>query len=44
MNYVSAAYFVVFLIIVVDWFARARKSYRSKDDREETAEELIGGK
>jgi choline transport protein len=44
MNYVSAVYAAVILIIIVDWFARARKSYRSKDDRVETAEELVGHK
>ncbi|KAK5126844.1 choline transporter [Cryomyces antarcticus] len=40
MNYVSAVYFVVVLIIVVDWFVRGRKSYRSQDNRHAEAEML----
>jgi choline transport protein len=44
MNYVSAVYFVVVLIIVVDWFARGRKEYRGQTARHEEAEKMIGGK
>lgn len=34
MNYVSAVYGVVVAIIAVDWFARGRLQYRSKETRQ----------
>lgn len=40
MNYVSAVYFVVVVIVVVDWFARGRRSYRSQSARKEEIEEV----
>ena len=40
MNYVSAVYGVVVLIIVVDWFARGRKHYRGQSLRREEAVNL----
>jgi hypothetical protein len=33
MNYVSAVYGVIVLIITVDWLARARKSFRGQTIR-----------
>jgi choline transport protein len=44
MNYVSAVYFVVILIIVIDWFLRGRKEYRGQTARHEEAEKMVGGK
>ena len=35
MNYVSAVYFVVVVIIIVDWFTRGKKGYRGQDKRHE---------
>ncbi len=35
MNYISAVYGVVVFIIVVDWFGRGRREYRSREQREE---------
>ena len=35
MNYVSAVYGVVAVIIAVDWFARGRKYYRGQAARHE---------
>lgn len=33
MNYVSAVYGVVVFIIVVDWLARGKRSYRGQEAR-----------
>ena len=41
MNYVSAVYAVVVFIIVVDWYARGRKSYRGQDKRHEEVENMV---
>jgi choline transport protein len=41
MNYVSAVYGVVVIIILVDWFARGRKSYRGQENRQAEAEEVV---
>lgn len=38
MNYVSAVYGVVVLVIVVDWFVRGKKGYRSQTARHEQAD------
>jgi hypothetical protein len=38
MNYVSAVYFVVVLIMWTDWLIRGRKSYRGQALRHEEAE------
>ena len=40
MNYVSAVYFAVILIIVVDWFLRGRREYRGQEARREEAIEV----
>lgn len=39
MNYVSAVYAVVVLIITIDWLFRGRKEYRGQTDRQEAVEE-----
>lgn len=41
MNYVSAVYGVVCVIIAVDWFARGRKGYRGQGDRKEEVEGVV---
>lgn len=38
MNYVSAVYGVVVFIILVDWFARGKRHYRSQETRHHDAE------
>ena len=43
MNYVSAVYGVVVLIIVIDWFVRGKRHYRSQTARHEDAEHLARG-
>jgi len=46
MNYVSAVYFVVTMIVIVDWFARGRKHYGMADREERRAsvpEDLLVG-
>jgi len=43
MNYVSAVYFVVVVIIMVDWFARGRRHYRGQQKRWEEAGVLAEG-
>ncbi|KAI4232358.1 MAG: hypothetical protein LQ349_005065 [Xanthoria aureola] len=44
MNYVSAVYAILVLIIVVDWFARGRREYKSQDERnDEAAAPLLRG-
>lgn len=35
MNYVSVVYFVVVVIILMDWFLRGRKKYRGQATRHE---------
>ncbi|KAK6361132.1 hypothetical protein TWF730_004879 [Orbilia blumenaviensis] len=37
MNYVSAVYFLVFSFLVVYWFIRGRKTFRSKEERDKLA-------
>ena len=37
MNYVSAVYFVVTMIVIIDWFARGRKHYGMADREERRA-------
>lgn len=41
MNYVSAVYAVVILIIAADWFARGRKSYRGQEHRLSDADQTL---
>ena len=41
MNYVSAVYAVVVVIIVVDWFVRGKKHYRGQTARHEVAMHLV---
>ncbi|CAO1598750.1 choline transporter [Xanthoria calcicola] len=44
MNYVSAVYAILVLIIVIDWFARGRREYRAQDERnDEAAAPLLRG-
>ena len=44
MNYVSAVYGVVVLIIVTDWLVRGKRGYRGQTLRHEEAEaNLTGG-
>lgn len=38
MNYISAVYGVLGVIMLIDWFARARKDYRGQSD--ESVEEV----
>ena len=40
MNYVSAVYAVVFGFIVIYWFARGKRTFRSVDERHTKAEDL----
>jgi choline transport protein len=42
MNYISAVYGVVVVIILIDWFARGRRSYRGQDVRHEEIDAAIG--
>lgn len=41
MNYVSAVYFVVVLIMGMNWLIRGRKSYRGQELRHEEAEIVV---
>lgn len=41
MNYVCAVYFVIVMIVVVDWFARGRRHYRGQLKRAEEAEYIV---
>ncbi|KAF1991637.1 amino acid transporter [Aulographum hederae CBS 113979] len=41
MNYVSAVYGVVVIIMATDWLVRGRKSYRGQGSRREEAEEVV---
>jgi choline transport protein len=38
MNYVSAVYGVIVIIILADWFLRGKRSYRGQDLRHQEAE------
>lgn len=37
MNYISAVYGVVVIIILADWFLRGKRSYRGQQSRHEEA-------
>ncbi|KAF8250557.1 amino acid transporter [Wilcoxina mikolae CBS 423.85] len=41
MNYVSAVYAGVFLIIFVYWFARGKRTFRSREEREGTSQAIL---
>ena len=41
MNYVSAVYAVVVIIIAVDWFIRGRKSFRGVGERKSDVSEVV---
>ena len=41
MNYVSAVYGVVVIIIAVDWLVRGKRSYRGQATRHIEAEEVV---
>ncbi len=43
MNYVSAVYGVVVLIILIDWFMRGKKGYRGQTLRHEEAGARLTG-
>lgn len=43
MNYVSAVYGVVAIIVVVDWCVRGRKHYRGEIARKEEADAYLTG-
>lgn len=40
MNYVSAVYAVVFILIIGYWFLRGKHTFRSKDERAVEAEQF----
>lgn len=40
MNYVSAVYGVVVFVIVLDWFLRGKKGFRSQTARHEQADTI----
>jgi choline transport protein len=41
MNYVSAVYAVVFIIIAVDWVLRGRKSFRGVGERKSDVTDVV---
>lgn len=41
MNYVSAVYGVVFILVIGYWYLRAHRTFRSKDERAMEAEQLV---
>ncbi|KAF1812679.1 amino acid transporter [Eremomyces bilateralis CBS 781.70] len=41
MNYVTAVYAVIIIIIAVDWFARGRTSYRGQEKRHEDVDVVV---
>lgn len=41
MNYVSAVYAVVVLIITIDWLVRGKREYRGQGDRKEAIIETM---
>lgn len=43
MNYVSAVYAVVAFIVTVDWFTRARKSFRGVGERKSDVQDVVHG-
>lgn len=43
MNYVSAVYGILVLIIVIDWFARGRREYRGQDKKHDDAAAALWG-
>lgn len=43
MNYVSAVYAAVVIIIAVDWLARGRKSFRGVGERKSDVTQVIEG-
>jgi hypothetical protein len=40
MNYVSAVYAVVFGFIIIYWFARGKRTFRTVDERHTEAQDL----
>ncbi|KAI9863206.1 MAG: hypothetical protein M1813_004026 [Trichoglossum hirsutum] len=40
MNYVSAVYAVVFGFIIIYWFTRGKRTFRTVDERHTEAEDL----
>ncbi|KAI9722556.1 MAG: hypothetical protein M1828_004551 [Chrysothrix sp. TS-e1954] len=44
MNYVSAVYAVMMLIIGTDWLLRGRRHYNGASARQELVEEIVQGK
>ncbi len=43
MNYVSAVYGVVGIIVIGYWFARGKRTFRSKREREEEVPAVMDG-
>lgn len=43
MNYVSAVYGVLAIIIIVDWFARGKRQYRGQVQRHDETAGLMRG-
>ena len=41
MNYVSAIYAIVVIIIVIDWYARGRREYRGQSTRHEQVVHVV---
>ena len=41
MNYVSAVYGIILLILFLDWFVRGRKHYRGASKRHEEMDGLV---
>jgi len=41
MNYISAVYGIVFLIVTADWFLRGKREYRGASTRHEEMEGLV---
>ncbi|KAL1955800.1 hypothetical protein VTO42DRAFT_8039 [Malbranchea cinnamomea] len=44
MNYVCVVYFIVVLIIIVDWFLRGKKEFRGQEERHEQAEQALAAR
>jgi len=41
MNYISAVYGILILIMILDWFVRGRREYRGASTRREEMEGLV---
>lgn len=43
MNYVSAVYGILVIIIIADWFIRGRRHYRGQVQRHDETAAIVGG-